>query len=46
LIDKNVSYFHRLLKSEIQQATKTTKIVTNSDNTQEVSYLIAELVAK
>lgn len=46
LVDKNASYFQRLLKSETQQSAKMTKIVTISDKTQEASYLVAELVAK
>lgn len=46
LVDKNASYFQRLLKSETQQSSKMTKIVTISDTTQEASYLVAELVAK
>jgi len=46
LVDKNASYFQRLLKSETRQSEKMTKIVTISDKTQEASYLVAELVAK
>ncbi|XP_025417424.1 zinc finger BED domain-containing protein 5-like [Sipha flava] len=46
LVDKNASYFQRLLKSETRQSEKMTKIVTISDKTQEASYLVAEFVAK
>ncbi|VVC31743.1 Hypothetical protein CINCED_3A018147 [Cinara cedri] len=46
LVDKNASYFQRLLKSETRQSEKMTKIVTISDKTQEASYLLGDLVAK
>ncbi|XP_060846365.1 zinc finger BED domain-containing protein 5-like [Rhopalosiphum padi] len=46
LVDKNASYFQRLLKSETQKSEKMTKKETISDKTQEASYLVAELVAK
>lgn len=46
LIDKNITYFQRLLKSQTQQSKNMTKIVKISDKSQEASYIVAELVAK
>lgn len=46
LINKSITYFKRLLKSRIQQSKNMKKIVRVSDKSKEVSYTVAELVAK
>ena len=46
LLDKDLQYFQRLLKSQAQQCTSLTKTMTISDKCQEASYHVAELIAK
>lgn len=46
LLDKDLQYFQRLLKSQAQQSTSLTKTMTISDKCQEASYHVAELIAK
>ncbi|KAL4100732.1 hypothetical protein QTP88_020766 [Uroleucon formosanum] len=46
LIDKNITYFQRLLNSQNKQSKIMTTIVKISDKSQEASYVVAELVAK
>lgn len=46
LIDKNITYFQCLLKSQTEQSKNITKLVKISDKSQEASYVVAELVAK
>lgn len=46
LIDKNITYFQRLLNSQNKQSKTMTTIVKISDKSQEASYVVAELVAK
>jgi hypothetical protein len=46
LIDKNITCFQRLLKSQSQQSKNMIKIVKISEKSQESSYIVTELVAK
>ncbi|CAI6348387.1 unnamed protein product [Macrosiphum euphorbiae] len=46
LIDKNITYFQRLLNSQNKQSKNMTTIVKISDKSQEASYVVAERVAK
>lgn len=46
MIEKNITYFQHLLKSQTQQSKNMTKIVNISDKSQEASYVVAEFVAK